>query len=118
MEKIKFITDTACDIPLSTALAQGVEEAPLTVTVLGRTYRESYDISPQEFYDLCGQSKELPVSAGVNSTEYYTRLERAWEEEILRAYLREAGFANLRLTGDLSEEPPGLNEDRWQFQAN
>ena len=77
MEKIKFITDTACDIPLSTALAQGVEEAPLTVTVLGRTYRESYDISPQEFYDLCGQSKELPVSAGVNSTEYLSRLERA-----------------------------------------
>ena len=35
MEKIKFITDTACDIPLSTAFAQGVEEAPLTVTVLG-----------------------------------------------------------------------------------
>ena len=25
MEKIKFITDTACDIPLSTAFAQGVE---------------------------------------------------------------------------------------------
>lgn len=80
MEKIKFITDTACDIPLSTALAQGVEEAPLTVTILGKTYRESYDISPQEFYDLCGQSKELPVSAGVNSAEYYTRLEAAWRE--------------------------------------
>ncbi len=81
MEKIKFITDTACDIPLSTAMAQGVEEAPLSVTILGKTYRESYDISPQEFYELCGKSKELPVSAGVNSTEYYTRLERAWEEE-------------------------------------
>ena len=80
MEKIKFITDTACDIPLSTALAQGVEEAPLTVTILGKTYRESYDISPQEFYDLCGQTNELPVSAGVNSTEYYARLEKAWEE--------------------------------------
>ena len=85
MEKIKFITDTACDIPLSTALAQGVEEAPLTVTVLGRTYRESYDISPQENYDLCGQSKELPVSAGVNSTEYLSRLERAWQEEYTAA---------------------------------
>lgn len=81
LEKIKFITDTACDIPLSTAMAQGVEEAPLSVTILGKTYRESYDISPQEFYELCGKSKELPVSAGVNSTEYYTRLERAWEEE-------------------------------------
>ena len=80
MEKIKFITDTACDIPLSTALAQGVEEAPLTVTILGKSYRESYDISPQEFYDLCAQTKELPVSAGVNSTEYYSRLEKAWEE--------------------------------------
>lgn len=80
MEKIKFITDTACDIPLSTALAQGVEVAPLTVTVLGKTYRESYDITPQEFYELCDKSKELPVSAGVNVTEYYTRLEQAWKD--------------------------------------
>lgn len=80
MEKIKFVTDTACDIPLSAALALDVEEAPLTVTVLGKTYRESYDISPQEFYDLCAKSKEIPVSAGVNSAEYYTRLEAAWKE--------------------------------------
>ena len=79
MEKIKFITDTACDIPLSTAFAQGVEEAPLTVTVLGKTYREGYDISPQEFYQLCAKSKELPVSAGVNYTEYHTRIVKAWE---------------------------------------
>ena len=80
MEKIRFITDTACDIPLSTAQANGVEEAPLTVTVLGKTYREGYEITPQEFYALCAKSKDLPVSAGVNSTEYQSRIESAWRD--------------------------------------
>ncbi len=80
MEKIRFITDTACDIPLSTALAHGVEEAPLTVAVLGKTYREGYDITPQEFYALCAKSKEMPVSAGVNSLEYQSRIEAAWKD--------------------------------------
>ena len=44
--------------------------------------------------------------------------ERAWSEETLREALLEAGFPSVRLTGDLSEEPPGPEEDRWQFQAS
>ena len=41
--------------------------------------------------------------------------ERAWSEEVLRRSLEEAGFSALRLTGDLTDRPPQLNEDRWQF---
>ncbi len=41
--------------------------------------------------------------------------ERAWSEETLRKYLKEAGFSTVRLTGDLTDRPPKLNEDRWQF---
>ena len=44
--------------------------------------------------------------------------ERAWSEEELRTFLREAGFSSVELTGDLTDQPPRLNEDRWQFQAN
>lgn len=44
--------------------------------------------------------------------------ERAWGEETIRQYLAEAGFASVRLTGDLTDQPPKADEDRWQFQAN
>lgn len=44
--------------------------------------------------------------------------ERAWSGEALRRYLEEAGFSSVKLTGDLTDRPPHLNEDRWQFQCN
>lgn len=44
--------------------------------------------------------------------------ERAWSEETLRNCLMEAGFSSVRLTGDLSERPPEVGEDRWQFQCS
>ncbi len=79
MDRIKFITDSACDIPLQVAQGFDVDVAPLTVTVDGVTYREAYDLSPQEFYALCGTCKELPMSAGVNSTEYASRFLSAYQ---------------------------------------
>ena len=44
--------------------------------------------------------------------------ERAWSEEFLRKELLAAGFSGLRLTGDLTDKPPGPREDRWQFEAS
>ena len=44
--------------------------------------------------------------------------ERAWSEEEIRRCLAGAGFASVRLTGDLTERAPRADEDRWQFQAS
>ena len=38
--------------------------------------------------------------------------------DTVRQSLEAAGFASVRLTGDLTDRPPALNEDRWQFQAS
>ena len=43
--------------------------------------------------------------------------ERAWEVEELTAWLREAGFAEIIVTGDLTMEPPGEQEDRLIFHC-
>ena len=43
--------------------------------------------------------------------------ERAWSEEEIRRYLKEAGFSSVLLTGDLTDKPPRPDEDRWQFEA-
>ncbi|MCI9121759.1 MAG: class I SAM-dependent methyltransferase [Oscillibacter sp.] len=44
--------------------------------------------------------------------------ERAWTEEALRRLLAESGFPSVRLTGDLTDRPPAVNEDRWQFECH
>ena len=43
--------------------------------------------------------------------------ELAWSEAFLREALGGAGFSSVHLTGDLTDKPPRLNEDRWQFQC-
>jgi SAM-dependent methyltransferase len=56
-------------------------------------------------------------SDGAWERSFEEHRERAWTEEALRRYLAEAGFSDLRLTGDLTDKPPKLNEDRWQFEC-
>lgn len=41
--------------------------------------------------------------------------ERAWEESELRQWLTEAGFGRITVTGDMTDAPPGPEEDRWIF---
>ena len=43
--------------------------------------------------------------------------ERAWEREELEAYLAEAGFGSVTVTGDLTSRPPVPEEDRWIFRC-
>ena len=43
--------------------------------------------------------------------------ERAWGREELEAYLREAGFDRVTVTGDLTSRPPRPEEDRWIFRC-
>lgn len=43
--------------------------------------------------------------------------ERAWEPEDLRRWLEEAGFARVRISGDLTERPPRPDEDRLIFRC-
>jgi hypothetical protein len=43
--------------------------------------------------------------------------ERAWEEAELRAWLAEAGFAGVTVTGDMTGAPPEPEADRWIFHC-
>lgn len=43
--------------------------------------------------------------------------QRAWTEAQWKAFLTEAGFDRVRITGDLSARPPLEEEDRWMILA-
>ncbi len=80
MDRIKFITDSAGDIPLDMARQYNVDIAPLTVNIDGKIYRESYEIKPKEFYSLCRSCRELPTTSGVTPLDYLERYRKAISE--------------------------------------
>ena len=49
--------------------------------------------------------------------DYEEHRERAWSEEELRLFLKDAGFSKVVVTGDLTMRTPGDTEDRWIFRA-
>ncbi|MBQ6985933.1 MAG: class I SAM-dependent methyltransferase [Oscillibacter sp.] len=48
---------------------------------------------------------------------YEEHRERAWSTEQIREFLRDAGFVNVEITGDLSRKPPKEDETRWNVFA-
>lgn len=54
MEKIHILTDSSSDIPHDLVEAHGIEIVPIMLTHEGRSFREYYDITSE---DYCGCSR-------------------------------------------------------------
>jgi len=54
---------------------------------------------------------------GAWERDFEEHRERAWTEEQLRAFLTEAGFTDITVTGDLTMKAPRDDEDRVIFRA-
>ena len=62
--------------------------------------------------DLCRLNGD-----GTWDRDFEEHRERAWTQEQLRTYLTDAGFVNIRVSGDLTTRPPKPEEDRWIVRA-
>lgn len=79
MEKIHILTDSSADIPQAQVEKHGIEIVPITLTHEGRTIREYYDITPEEYWKLLESSREIPVTAMVTPTVFLDSYRRAAE---------------------------------------
>lgn len=79
MEKIHIFTDSASDIPEAQVEAHGIEIVPITITHEGRTFREYYDITPEEYWKLLETSREIPQTAMVTPAQFLDSYRRAYE---------------------------------------
>ena len=61
MEKIKFITDSASDIPEEEARAYGIEVLPIPIAIDGKDYHERVDFTNREFYKLLTDAARIPL---------------------------------------------------------
>lgn len=69
MEKIHIFTDSAADIPRTICEKYGIEIAPILITHEGRSIREYFDVTPQEYWKLLEDSVEIPTTAQVTPTQ-------------------------------------------------
>lgn len=79
MEKIHIFTDSAADIPQASVEAHGIEILPIAITHEGRTFREYYDITPEEYWKLLSESREIPTTAQVTPAQFLDTYRRAHE---------------------------------------
>lgn len=78
MQKIAFITDSACDLDLNTLKENNINLLPLRIIYSNGDYRDRLDISPQEVYD--NLEKEVPKTSLPSAQETEETLNKLEEE--------------------------------------
>lgn len=66
MSKIAILTDSCCDLPRETIEELGIKVLPFTVTLGGESFREIFDKSSQEVYELMAQTDEIPKHSQIS----------------------------------------------------
>lgn len=80
MEKIKFITDSACDLPEIDAQEYGITVLPIPITVDGKSYHERLDFTPQEFYKILLDAHTIPVTSHITAIAFAEQYKAAFDE--------------------------------------
>ncbi len=80
MGKIKFVTDSASDIPLELAEELNIDIIPFSIEIDGVIYKENIDFTPQEFYKLMENAKSIPTTAQIPTYSYLQVFERYYQE--------------------------------------
>ena len=80
MEKIKLITDSACDIPVEDEKRLGITILPVPITIGTKGYFERESFTFDQFYDIVETSEELPVTSHVLSITYQEEYEKAFQQ--------------------------------------
>ena len=80
MQRIKLMTDSACDLPGSLARQLGIEVIPIPIAVDGKEYLEGVDFTPREFYTILQQAKQIPTTSQISPVTYCERYHAAYQQ--------------------------------------
>ncbi|MBR6967343.1 MAG: DegV family protein [Ruminococcus sp.] len=82
MSKIIMLTDSCCDLPKEIIDELGIKVLPFTLTVGGESFREIYDKSTKEFYELLENTDEIPKHSQIPPVDF----EEAYKELYAQGY--------------------------------
>lgn len=80
MSKIAILTDSCCDLPKETIKELGIKVLPFTLTVGGESFRELYDKSTEEFYELLSKTDEIPKHSQINPLTFEEAYKSFYDE--------------------------------------
>ncbi|MDF2566781.1 MAG: domain protein DegV family, partial [Oscillospiraceae bacterium] len=80
MQKIKIITDSACDIPKEYEKELDIQIIPFSIAVDDKSYLERVDFTNQEFYDILESSPRIPVTAHITSVQFNEIFEKSYRD--------------------------------------
>jgi len=80
MARIKFVTDSAADIPPALREELGILVLPFPVAAGGKEYRDGFDYTPEKFYEYLRSAPQIPTHAQLNPFTFTECYERALEE--------------------------------------
>lgn len=80
MSKIMIVTDSCCDLSNETIEELGITVLPFTLTMGGETFREIFDKSTQEVYDLMASSDEIPKHSQISPLTFEETYKKLYDE--------------------------------------
>lgn len=78
---MKIVTDSTSDLPKELVEKHGIEIVPLTVQLGDKTFRDYYDLSPAEFYQMLGETTDFPTTSQPSAEEFHKVYEKLGREE-------------------------------------
>lgn len=82
MSKIMILTDSGCDLPKEIIDELGIKVLPFELTLNGETFRETFDKSAQDVYELMANTDEIPKHSQISPV----RFEEAYKELFEQGY--------------------------------
>ena len=73
---VKIIVDSTCDLPLSDRERLDIEILPLTLTFGEEVYRDTYDITKEEFFNKLSQCKTQPTTSQISPAAFLEAFQR------------------------------------------
>ena len=74
---VRIVTDSASDIPQSTAAEWNIKVLPLKIRFHEEEYLDGVTITPQEFYGKMEKAEDLPKTSLIPPFEYEAVFEEA-----------------------------------------
>lgn len=80
MSKIMILTDSCCDLPKETIVQLGITVLPFEINFCGETFRETFDKTTDEFYEMMMQSDEIPKHSQISPLTFEETYRRLYNE--------------------------------------
>lgn len=80
MQKIKILTDSTCDIPVSEQKKLGIKIMNFNVIIDGKEYKERLDFTNETFYEMVDNAKEMPKTSQLTTLEILDTFKELYNE--------------------------------------